>query len=104
MTPANTTFVPPFPVGNSNLYRPRNVTCIPLPAGRGSSRIKLAMLDRSTHAAGATAVLVALFCAFFFLGFYTGKHSKPEQVIYRVPASPAGERVEWRAAVHQQPK
>ena len=60
------------------------------------------MLDRSTHAAGATALLVALFCAFFWLGFLAGKHSSARRVAYPMPVSPAGERVEWRGAVNHQ--
>ena len=49
----------------------------------------------------AVGVLLVLFCAFFWLGFFAGKGSATQAGAggaAPAPAAPEGERIEWRVA------
>ncbi|MBI3665396.1 MAG: hypothetical protein HY236_04100 [Acidobacteria bacterium] len=50
--------------------------------------------------AAAVGVLLALFCAFFWLGFFVGKGSATKAAggATPIPAALEGERIEWRVA------
>ena len=59
------------------------------------------LFEGTPQMTAAVGVLLVLFCAFFWLGFFAGKGSATQAGAggaAPAPAAPEGERIEWRVA------